>query len=425
MWDEIPIAGLLGTVKAVAMPGHDANLAIITDRGLFVATLDRKRKAVRVHGARWADSLFDTDSATFKWPKTEPVIGRCGKDNRLYTAETRRKHPSGQSLDPDPGTRRLLVRDPAGEIVHAVAEFPAGAAEWTAAGFSGCGRYLVAAFPGTVRAFRFVPAGERGIPLTAPSGGADDRTALLRAVLAVPDDDTPRLVYADWLDEHGDPARAEFIRLQCRIAEREQAAHVSWKDPDRIRERELEAKDRSRWQAELGSFRGLYWHEFRRGFPGLSVTSVVTLNRSAKMLAGVTPVEIVRVGIVTEDEARSFGRSPVFAGVRDLSVDYPTGADFVHDPLRVVLGSSHLAGLRVLRVGSLANGDSVAEAVAGAELPALYGLDLYFGTLTDRGALALARSPGLPRLAWIRCEKVVCTPTAKRKLRKRFPGMTL
>ncbi|MBX7102613.1 MAG: TIGR02996 domain-containing protein [Gemmataceae bacterium] len=29
-----------------------------------------------------------------------------------------------------------------------------------------------------------------------------------------PDDDTLRLVYADWLDEHDDPARAEFIRIQ-------------------------------------------------------------------------------------------------------------------------------------------------------------------------------------------------------------------
>src|SRR5213082_997433 len=40
-----------------------------------------------------------------------------------------------------------------------------------------------------------------------------DRLALLRAIAAAPDDDTPRLVYADWLDERGttdaDRARAE------------------------------------------------------------------------------------------------------------------------------------------------------------------------------------------------------------------------
>src|SRR5207247_2362789 len=30
-----------------------------------------------------------------------------------------------------------------------------------------------------------------------------------------PEDNTPRLVLADWLEENGDPDRAEFIRLQC------------------------------------------------------------------------------------------------------------------------------------------------------------------------------------------------------------------
>lgn len=42
--------------------------------------------------------------------------------------------------------------------------------------------------------------------------------ALLRAVCAEPGDDTPRLVFADWLDEHDQPERAEFIRVQCELA---------------------------------------------------------------------------------------------------------------------------------------------------------------------------------------------------------------
>jgi uncharacterized protein (TIGR02996 family) len=49
----------------------------------------------------------------------------------------------------------------------------------------------------------------------------NDRKALLRDICANPDDTGARLVYADWLDEHGDEKdriRAEFIRLQCRIA---------------------------------------------------------------------------------------------------------------------------------------------------------------------------------------------------------------
>ena len=43
-----------------------------------------------------------------------------------------------------------------------------------------------------------------------------DHPAFLRAILADPADDTPRLVYADWLDERDDPAEAgmaEFLRL--------------------------------------------------------------------------------------------------------------------------------------------------------------------------------------------------------------------
>jgi uncharacterized protein (TIGR02996 family) len=44
-----------------------------------------------------------------------------------------------------------------------------------------------------------------------------DRDALIRAICESPDDDTVRLVFADWLDEHGDPARAAFIRLQCAL----------------------------------------------------------------------------------------------------------------------------------------------------------------------------------------------------------------
>jgi uncharacterized protein (TIGR02996 family) len=42
--------------------------------------------------------------------------------------------------------------------------------------------------------------------------------AFLRAIRAAPDDDLPRLVFADYLDETGDPARAEFIRVQCELA---------------------------------------------------------------------------------------------------------------------------------------------------------------------------------------------------------------
>ncbi len=47
----------------------------------------------------------------------------------------------------------------------------------------------------------------------------DRRAAFLADILAHPADDAPRLIFADWLEEHGgEPERAEFIRVQCQIA---------------------------------------------------------------------------------------------------------------------------------------------------------------------------------------------------------------
>ena len=45
-----------------------------------------------------------------------------------------------------------------------------------------------------------------------------DHAAFLRSIIAHADDDLPRLVYADWLEENGQADRAEFIRVQCELA---------------------------------------------------------------------------------------------------------------------------------------------------------------------------------------------------------------
>lgn len=46
----------------------------------------------------------------------------------------------------------------------------------------------------------------------------DEWAAFANAVRANPADDLPRLVAADWLDEHGAGDRAEYIRVQCELA---------------------------------------------------------------------------------------------------------------------------------------------------------------------------------------------------------------
>lgn len=49
-------------------------------------------------------------------------------------------------------------------------------------------------------------------------GRLEEHEAFLRAIFDAPDDDTPRLVYADFLEDNGNPDRAELIRVQCRLA---------------------------------------------------------------------------------------------------------------------------------------------------------------------------------------------------------------
>jgi uncharacterized protein (TIGR02996 family) len=102
-----------------------------------------------------------------------------------------------------------------------------------------------------------------------------DEAALLTAIREYPDDDTPRLVYADWLDEHGDADRAEFIRTQCALS---RLSHEDDRRTDlEVRELRLLAGHAAEWAAPRPVFPKLlpddgqeeekaYWSVFRRGF---------------------------------------------------------------------------------------------------------------------------------------------------------------
>lgn len=54
-------------------------------------------------------------------------------------------------------------------------------------------------------------------PKDAPVPPTTDEDALLAAIAAAPLDDAPRLVYADWLQERGHEARAEYLRTVVRL----------------------------------------------------------------------------------------------------------------------------------------------------------------------------------------------------------------
>jgi uncharacterized protein (TIGR02996 family) len=55
-------------------------------------------------------------------------------------------------------------------------------------------------------------------PPRVPDPYAEPISAFLDAIADAPEDVTPRLVFADWLEEHGDP-RAELLRLGARVVE--------------------------------------------------------------------------------------------------------------------------------------------------------------------------------------------------------------
>ena len=67
-----------------------------------------------------------------------------------------------------------------------------------------------------------------------------DGAGLLAAIRAMPEEDTPRLVYADWLDENGQPERAEFIRVQCQLARMDE-----WDESPQ--KAELEKREKQVW----------------------------------------------------------------------------------------------------------------------------------------------------------------------------------
>src|SRR5689334_17582683 len=90
-----------------------------------------------------------------------------------------------------------------------------------------------------------------------------DRESLLAAVFEDRADDAPRLVYADWLLDHGD-ARGEFIQVQCRLGRLWEVVPAR---PDlQGREQELLAKHEAAWRAELPQMPGFVLGPFRRGF---------------------------------------------------------------------------------------------------------------------------------------------------------------
>lgn len=133
---------------------------------------------------------------------------------------------------------------------------------------------------------------------TDPEGAA-----LLRAILMHPAEDTPRLVYADWLQERGDEARAEFIRNT-----RENWFHVNnlWHEISAcIPTAKIAGYGREdgtglpRWTFNLPELWGRAFYE--RGFLSEICLPLSTFMQHAKDLFLSHPIE--RVTLTTNDRA--------------------------------------------------------------------------------------------------------------------------
>src|SRR4051794_24408715 len=115
------------------------------------------------------------------------------------------------------------------------------------------------------RAKKSPPPASAPLPPAAPPAPNPEELSLLRAVAAEPEIDSPRLVYADWCDENGQPERAEFIRLQIdrsRRPFRDRAHHFPTE-----REVALETAHRERWLSYVAPMAPNKSLHFERGFP--------------------------------------------------------------------------------------------------------------------------------------------------------------
>jgi len=209
-----------------------------------------------------------------------------------------------------------------------------------------------------------------------------EHRAFLNAISDRPEDDLPRLVYADYLDETGDFDRAEFIRVQIELANLPEN-DSRWSGLD-ARQSELH-KERLDWRLPI---RGI--QRFRRGFvEAIAVTAdwlidapepvlllapirelrVINADNSVSALAEVEGLNrIVTLDLrnnnfgKTERLTRFLDAAPLDAMTRLLLQNNRLWSDGVE----TLVGHPHAAQLRTLDLSGNPIGDGGAAHLAGA-----------------------------------------------------------
>lgn len=222
----------------------------------------------------------------------------------------------------------------------------------------------------------------------------------LQEILAAPGDDGPRLVYADWLEERGDP-RGEFIRIQCELAK--QPVQPSRLDPlekdynhdgpAELRFREAELL-RENWREWLGSVRGscTKW-SFHRGFIEFIEIDAARFVELASQLFSEHPI---RAATIRHGPADQIAKCSQLMGLTGLSLGPHT---LTLDALELLLGSTYFPRLkRLIMVHNRLTDEHMALLTRSRSLTELQELNLTGNDIRNDGVQMLASAANLKDL---------------------------
>jgi uncharacterized protein (TIGR02996 family) len=216
--------------------------------------------------------------------------------------------------------------------------------------------------------------------------------AFLAEIVANPDDDAPRLVYADWLDENGQPERAEAVRLGCELRKLEgdpRAAEIARRLD--VLQRDHAAAWRKGWPA--------YAHHFVRfegGLPSQLYLTATQFRQRGKALRKRFPITSVSLRNA-RGRLNALAESGMLDGLRDLDL---SGQRFTSEHVAALAGCAGLARLRRLNLRHCyLDGAGVRALLFSPHLAGLLELDLCTAHLDDLDeVLSLGTPPPLRKL---------------------------
>lgn len=214
--------------------------------------------------------------------------------------------------------------------------------------------------------------------------------AFLQAILADPDSDVPRLVYADWLEEQGNP-RGAFIRLQC--ARAKLTRHdPGWKEL-LAQEAPLFKRFEEEWSKPIS--RLVDTVEYRRGFIERVSVSAAKFLKAAHRLPQLAPLRGMQITRL-ENLLPQVARASCLARLHELDLSGNSLGAGILENLAHSEQCRSLCTLRLRRCGLSPAGAKVLS--KAASLANLQVLDLAHNVLSVTGAEAIATSCCLTQL---------------------------